>query len=162
VIKKFAIAAVIALSISALATGTASAAVNSPPQHDSHAKTVKKIIIIKRPVLPLPLFRPAPPTLNGATVTQSISFIAAEPSDLYAHVTTSELPGLVTLSENIYCNGILQESGDLPSLNGYNTTPAEYAITPVYNNGLGCTVDVTAVTVGEDMGTVSLSWTNGS
>jgi hypothetical protein len=157
VIKKLLIIAAVMIGGVAVTTTTANATVISPVHHKPPVKIVP--VIVKRPVLPPPLLRPAPAAPDGATVTQSISFVVAEPSDLYAHVTTTELPGLVALSENIYCNGILQESGQLSSLNGYNTTPAEYAITPVYNNGLGCTVDITAVTVGQDMGTVGLSWT---
>ena len=107
---------------------------------------------------------PPPPV----TVTDNLSVTAYEPTDLYAHVTTSGRAGSVVLSENIYCHGILQESGDLPSTTGRYTTPAEFAVTPVplENGGTtapgdACTVDLSAVTTGQDMGTVRLTTTYG-
>ena len=130
--------------------GLAQASPAASPPHGYHRIT-----------LPHALKRLVPLAPGTVKVTQSLDFTAAEPADIYAHVTTTGLPGLVTVSEHIYCEGILQEDGDLPSVTGSNVTPAEYAVTPVFNGGVGCTVDITAVTVGQDMGTVSLFTTNG-
>ena len=130
--------------------GLAQAQVHPPLPHGYH-----------RIALPRALKRLVPLAAGTVKVTQSLDFTAAEPADIYAHVTTTGLPGSVTVSEHIYCEGILQEDGDLPSITGIYVTPAEFAVTPVFNGGVGCTVDITAVTVGQDMGTVSLFTTNG-
>jgi len=113
-----------------------------------------------RTQVPPPIAHPAPPG-GDVTVTNALSFTAAEPTDLYAHVTTTGLAGAVVMSENIYCGGILQESGDLPSTTGGYTTPLEFAVTPVLEGGQGCTVDLSAVTTGQDMGIVYLTTTYG-
>ena len=150
------------LSKMAATVGASAAALFIPAGLAQASPVVKLPHGYHRITLPHPAKKLVPLVAGTVKVTQSLSFVAAEPADIYAHVTTTGLPGLVTMSENIYCEGILQESGELPSVTGSNVTPAEYAVTPVFNGGVGCTVDITAVTVGQDMGTVYLSTTNGA
>jgi hypothetical protein len=86
--------------------------------------------------------------------------VAPEPSDVYAHVTTSGLPGAPVLTAAVTCEGVLQSEGEVPA-NSTLTTPAEFHIIPVANNGAGCTVSVSVVITGQDMGKVQ-AWLNGT
>jgi hypothetical protein len=152
-LRKLLACAAVVLGVSALAVPAASAAVR-PKVLLRPAPRVKPHLI-----LPPRITRPVPLPYKDVTDTLSTAFTIAEPTYIYAHVTTTGRPGFVTFRENIYCEGILRESGDLPSLTGRNATPAEYVLPPVNNRGFGCTASITAVVTGEAMGTVQLWWT---